>query len=103
MRDFPGPDYPATRGPPNLDGPYLALSSGSRGVKASNRKIFRAMEIQGGRLFWALLAGALLLAPPALAFTDSEWPTYGHDYGDTRFSPLAQITPANVTALKPAW
>ncbi|HEY1878060.1 MAG TPA: PQQ-binding-like beta-propeller repeat protein, partial [Rhizomicrobium sp.] len=25
------------------------------------------------------------------------------DYGDSRFSPLAQITPANVTSLKPVW
>jgi quinoprotein glucose dehydrogenase len=32
-----------------------------------------------------------------------EWPAYGHDYGDTRFSPLAQITPANVSRLKPVW
>src|SRR4051812_42563741 len=32
-----------------------------------------------------------------------EWRTYGHDYGDSRYSPLAQITPANVAGLKPAW
>ncbi len=32
-----------------------------------------------------------------------EWPTYGHDYGDTRFSPLTQITSANVGNLEPAW
>lgn len=49
------------------------------------------------------LAGAMLAASPVLAITDTEWPTYGHDYGDTRFSPLAQITPANVAALRPAW
>ena len=57
---------------------------------------------------WAFgLAGAMLMASPAVwpawAFTDSEWPTYGHDYGDTRFSPLSQITPANVATLQPAW
>ncbi|HXB52570.1 MAG TPA: PQQ-binding-like beta-propeller repeat protein, partial [Rhizomicrobium sp.] len=57
---------------------------------------------------WAFgLAGAMLMASPvvspAWAFTDSEWPTYGHDYGDTRFSPLSQITPANVASLKPTW
>jgi quinoprotein glucose dehydrogenase len=38
---------------------------------------------------------------PAMAL--EEWPTYGHDYGDSRYSPLAQITPANVGGLKPAW
>jgi quinoprotein glucose dehydrogenase len=32
-----------------------------------------------------------------------EWPTYGHDPGAMRFSPLTEITPANVSALKVAW
>src|ERR1700722_11967325 len=32
-----------------------------------------------------------------------EWPTYGHDSGGMRFSPLKQITPANVAKLQPAW
>ena len=48
-------------------------------------------------LWFALLVGVL----PAAAL--EEWPTYGHDYGDTRFSPLAQITPANVAGLRPVW
>src|SRR5262249_27495767 len=50
----------------------------------------------------AVLAGAALLLP-ASALALEEWPTYGHDYGDTRYSPLSQITPANVTQLKPVW
>jgi quinoprotein glucose dehydrogenase len=41
----------------------------------------------------------LVHAAPA----DSDWATYGHDYGDSRHSPLAQITPANVAGLKPVW
>jgi quinoprotein glucose dehydrogenase len=32
-----------------------------------------------------------------------EWPTYGHDPGGMRFSPLNQITPANVGQLEVAW
>src|SRR6476469_4436079 len=32
-----------------------------------------------------------------------EWPTYGHDPGGMRFSPLTQITPANVGQLQVAW
>jgi quinoprotein glucose dehydrogenase len=32
-----------------------------------------------------------------------DWPTYGHDAGGARFSPLAQITPRNVSNLKVAW
>jgi quinoprotein glucose dehydrogenase len=32
-----------------------------------------------------------------------EWPTYGHDAGGMRFSPLKQITPSNVARLQRAW
>ena len=32
-----------------------------------------------------------------------EWPTYGHDPGGMRFSPLTQLTPANVAKLEVAW
>jgi quinoprotein glucose dehydrogenase len=44
-------------------------------------------------------------APVApMRYTEStEWPTYGHDSGGMRFSPLKQITPANVDALEIAW
>jgi quinoprotein glucose dehydrogenase len=33
----------------------------------------------------------------------TDWPTYGHDPGGQRFSPLDQITPANVASLRVAW
>ncbi len=33
----------------------------------------------------------------------NEWPTYGHDPGGMRFSPLTQITPANASQLEKAW
>src|SRR5947207_11171970 len=39
-------------------------------------------------------------APVAAA---SEWPTYGHDAGGKRYSPLTQITPANASQLKVVW
>src|SRR5579859_5214571 len=32
-----------------------------------------------------------------------EWPTYGHDAGGMRYSPLTTITPANVSQLTVAW
>lgn len=38
-------------------------------------------------------------APPV----NGDWPTYGHDKGGMRFSPLTQITPQNVSGLTPAW
>jgi quinoprotein glucose dehydrogenase len=34
---------------------------------------------------------------------ENEWPTYGHDSGGMRFSPVTQITPANVSRLQVAW
>ena len=39
----------------------------------------------------------------APATPSNEWPTYGHDPGGQRFSPLTQITPANVDRLQVAW
>ncbi len=55
-----------------------------------------------GKLFAiGLLAGSALYLPAQAA--EGDWPTYGHDAGGARFSPLAQITPANVAQLKPAW
>ena len=32
-----------------------------------------------------------------------DWPAYGRDPGGTRFSPLTQLTPANVSRLQRAW
>jgi len=40
---------------------------------------------------------------PANYAASTEWPTYGHDSGGMRFSPLTQITPANVDSLRVAW
>src|SRR5882672_2457763 len=37
------------------------------------------------------------------AAASREWPTYGHDPGGMRFSPLTQITPANVSQIQVAW
>jgi quinoprotein glucose dehydrogenase len=47
----------------------------------------------------ALTAGAALSSPASA----DEWGAYGRDLQGTRFSPLTQISPANVAALKPAW
>jgi quinoprotein glucose dehydrogenase len=40
---------------------------------------------------------------PAEPAASTEWPTYGHDPGGQRFSPLTQITPENVAQLELAW
>jgi quinoprotein glucose dehydrogenase len=54
------------------------------------------------RLF-ALLLSFALAATVAAAAPDSGWPAYGGDEGGTRYSPLAQISPANVGELRVAW
>jgi quinoprotein glucose dehydrogenase len=53
------------------------------------------------------LIGVLLLLP-LLGFAGApdigaDWPMPGRDLGGTRYSPLTQITPANVNQLKVAW
>ena len=40
---------------------------------------------------------------PSAETASKEWPTYGHDRGGMRFSPVDQITPANVGTLEVAW
>src|SRR2546426_6323587 len=54
-----------------------------------------------------LIIGLLILTCACLAFAadtkSTEWPTYGHDSGGMRFSPLKQITSANVSRLQRAW
>ena len=48
-----------------------------------------------------LLGGTVLSG--AIAAPGEDWPNYGNDRGAQRYSPLTQITPANVTSLKVAW
>src|ERR1700728_1605555 len=45
----------------------------------------------------------LLISLPALAQKAGHWPTYNRDLASSRFSPLTQITPANVNKLTQAW
>ncbi len=46
---------------------------------------------------------ALPTAARAQTAASSEWPAYGGDVGGRRYAPLAQITNANVSGLRPAW
>ncbi len=52
--------------------------------------------LAGFVLFSAALCGQVV--DPA-----KEWQTYGHDAGAMRYSPVTQLTPANVGQLKVAW
>ncbi len=46
---------------------------------------------------------AAMPSRPSGAETAPDWPTFGHDKSGQRFSAADQITPANVSQLKPAW
>lgn len=80
---------------------------GGRTRGRQGRRMTAAVRILAAML--AGLIGAAELAacspapvkPPAAA--DVGWPFYGGDAGGQRYSPAAQITPANVRALKLAW
>src|SRR5579872_7102603 len=67
---------------------------------------------------WIVFYAALAVAPVAVLVAQAprnpsltpeqyaaspEWPTYGHDAGGMRYSPLTLITPANVSQLTVAW
>ena len=62
-----------------------------------------------GVLSAAVGSAALVIAqgantlPAERYVTSTEWPTYGHDPGGMRYSPLTTITPWNVTTLGVAW
>ena len=36
-------------------------------------------------------------------YAQSDWPTFGHDPGGQRYSPLKQVNTSNVAKLTPAW
>ena len=56
------------------------------------------------RLFLLTVAATLALGAAVFAQNPgTEWPAVGNDTGGTKFSPVNQITPANVTQLKEAW
>lgn len=86
------------------------------------RHVGLSQRLPGARLLWPglslLLVGCIGLAfwadrPPTARSdawgpaparpADGDWIAYGNDRGGSRYSPLAQITPANVGDLRPAW
>src|SRR5689334_20660566 len=66
------------------------------------------MKVRHGRswssaLLALLLGGALQAAAQVRPGPGAEWPLAGKDYANTRFSELAEITPANAKNLKLAF
>lgn len=61
------------------------------------------MVRSGTALALCAMAACATVQPSTSSSAAADWPTVGHDHGGSRYSPLAQITPANVTQLQPAW
>jgi quinoprotein glucose dehydrogenase len=55
------------------------------------------------RILIAIVSLAFATTASTAPAPDSGWPAYGGDDGGTRYSPLAQIKPANVGQLRVAW
>src|SRR5262249_24562562 len=51
----------------------------------------------------AAVAGTAVLVAALSAADPNDWPLHDHDASGRRFSPLKQITPANVSRLQQAW
>jgi len=54
------------------------------------------------RMRTSLLLSVVSLMLPAL-YAQNDWPSYAHDPGGQRYSPLKQINATNVSKLVPAW
>jgi alcohol dehydrogenase (cytochrome c) len=50
-----------------------------------------------------ILVAALAIAAASVRAQDGDWTMYSGSYSSQRFSPLTQITSANVSALRPIW
>ncbi len=61
------------------------------------------MEVAVRKICLVLLASIQIICLPALAQDPADWPAYGRDPGGTKYSPLDQITAANVAKLALAW
>ena len=55
------------------------------------------------KLLVFILSSVAITAVMGAPVPDAGWPAYGGDAGGTRYSPLVQITPANVNELRVAW
>src|SRR4051794_36807038 len=68
-----------------------------------NMKQFAGAVVTGGCVFLMVAGAGAQSGGGTTADLSKEWPTYGHDSGGMRFSPLTQINPANVGKLDVAW
>ena len=56
-----------------------------------------------GKYLFSTVCCALAVALPGTGHSQQQWDSYGGSPSGCHFSPLAQLTPANVTELELAW
>ncbi|WP_371433370.1 membrane-bound PQQ-dependent dehydrogenase, glucose/quinate/shikimate family [Novosphingobium sp.] len=85
---------------------HLGLCEMLPGAKLLWRGLGVAVVASIGAVFWlnaTPAATSTAYGPSPASPQDGEWTAYGNDRGGSRFSPLAQITPANVGNLQRVW
>ncbi len=100
---------------PILVGLWLAMPAARHGLTGGGARSAWYPVLALGIALGLPAAVALQPGPPPLAIpppaapaapvqqADKDWTEYGRDKAGTRFSPLAQITPANVAQLQRVW
>jgi glucose dehydrogenase len=67
------------------------------------RSIVRSRSVRALGVLAAAVSTASLLIAQAPGSAPGDWPLYNRDLAGTRYSPLKEITTANVAKLAPAW
>ncbi len=92
--------------------PVLTRSRAARMGAFGGMAALAAMLVLGGAILSftgrpgverELPAPELAMTDPSLRPAGADWPAYGGTYAAQRFSPLAQITPANASRLERVW
>jgi quinoprotein glucose dehydrogenase len=68
---------------------------------STTKRVFKVAQILASAA--ALLALFALPATTQQGASNTNWPSYGGDRGNTRYSPLTQIDAGNFSRLQPAW
>jgi len=86
------------------DGSELSERAVREGIDLASAMQARVTLLTASMPFHVFATDALMVSDTPQKYADSrELPTYGHDTGGIRHSPLTEITPANVGNLEIAW
>jgi quinoprotein glucose dehydrogenase len=87
----------------NFDRPADLAAQGDLMPPTLGRRAFLKSSAASLTALSSLAHAAAAAAPSWQAAPSKEWPAYGGDQGASRYSPIEQLTPANIRNLKVAW